>query len=118
MALGIGAFVFGNRFVRDFQPIPMQEKADEMSVEAQKARQRLLLESINDLKEMRTMGEVGGKAYLERIRQLREQLAEVNTALATLGVEVKAKTINCPHCTGTLELGTDRCEYCGQIVIV
>lgn len=92
--------------------------AQAMTVEAQKARRRMLHESLHDLKAMESRGEVSGEAYLARMKTLRGQLAGVNEALIKLGEPIQPETITCPNCNGTLELGTDRCEYCGQIVIV
>lgn len=101
------------------KPAPtLHVSATEMTVEAQKARRRMLHESIADLKEMQGRNEVTGQAYLARMKDLRGQLAQVNEALLKLGQPVQVETVACPHCGGPLELGTDRCEYCGQVVIV
>jgi PQQ-like domain len=100
------------------KPAPvLQISAEEMTVEAQKARRRMLHESIQDLKTMHERGGVPTEAYLARIKDLRAQLAEVNAALIKLGEPIKAETLSCPHCGGTLEIGTDRCEYCGKMVL-
>jgi uncharacterized protein with PIN domain len=77
----------------------------------------MLHESINDLKQMYEQGSVAGNAYLARMKTLRAQLAQTNQALLELGEPAQVETIVCPHCNGTLALGTDRCDYCGQIVI-
>jgi outer membrane protein assembly factor BamB len=100
------------------KPAPtLRVSADEMTVEAQKARRRMLHESIEDLKKIQDRGEVSGPAYLARMKKLRSQLAQVNEALIKLGQPVQVESFACPHCGGPLELGTDRCEYCGQVVI-
>jgi hypothetical protein len=100
------------------KPAPaLRISAEEMTVEAQKARRRMLHESIQDLKTMHERGEVPPDAYLARIKDLRAQLAEVNAALIKLGEPIQVETLSCPHCGGTLELGTDRCEYCGKMVL-
>jgi outer membrane protein assembly factor BamB len=105
--------------IASLKPAPtLRVSAEEMTVEAQKARRRMLHESIEDLKKMQERGEVSSQAYLARIRELREQLAEVTAALIKLGEPVQVESFACPHCGGPLELGTDRCEYCGQVVIV
>jgi hypothetical protein len=96
---------------------PLQVSAGQMTVEAQKARRRFLHESIAELKALRERGEVPPEAYLARVRDLRSQLADVNAALIKLGEPVQVETVKCPHCGGALEIGTDRCEYCGQTVI-
>jgi hypothetical protein len=106
-------------FLASMKPAPaLQLSAEEMSVEAQKARRIMLHESINDLKRMKEGGEVPPEAYLTRLKDLRGQLADAEANLIRLGVPLKAETITCPHCGGSLELGTDRCEYCGQTVLV
>jgi outer membrane protein assembly factor BamB len=105
--------------IASLKPAPtLRVSAEEMTVEAQKARRRMLHESIEDLKKMQERGEVSSQAYLARIRELREQLAEVTAALIKLGEPVQVESFACPHCGGPLELGTDRCEFCGQVVIV
>lgn len=96
---------------------PLQVSAEQMTVEAQKARRRFLHESLAELKALRERGEVPPEAYLARVRDLRSQLADVNAALIKLGEPVQVETVKCPHCGGALEIGTDRCEYCGQTVI-
>jgi hypothetical protein len=96
---------------------PLQVSAEQMSVEAQKARRRFLHESLAELKALRERGDVPPEAYLARVRDLRGQLADVNAALIKLGEPVQVETVKCPHCGGALEIGTDRCEYCGQTVI-
>jgi hypothetical protein len=73
---------------------------------------------LSDLKKMQGRSEVSGDAYLARLKELRQQLAGVNAALITLGEPIKVETFSCPHCGGSLELGSDRCEFCGQVVIV
>jgi hypothetical protein len=105
--------------IAQIKPAPtLRVSAAEMSVEAQRARRRMLHESIDDLQQMRNRGEVTGESYLARLKELRGQLAEVNAALITLGEPIKPETFACPHCGGSLNLGSDRCEFCGQVVIV
>lgn len=104
--------------VGSFKPAPtLYVSADEMTVEAQKAHRRMLHESIADLRQMQDQGEISGPAYLARMKDLRSQLAKTNEALIKLGEPIQVETFTCPHCGGSLELGTDRCEYCGQVVI-
>jgi outer membrane protein assembly factor BamB len=101
------------------KPAPtVQLSADQMTVEALKARRIMLHESLNDLKKMNENGQVPAEAYLERLKDLRGQLAEVDEKMLSLGLPIKAETILCPNCGGRLELGTDRCEYCGQTIIL
>jgi outer membrane protein assembly factor BamB len=105
--------------VASLKPAPtLHVSAAEMSVESLKARRRMLYESIEDLKKLQGRDEVSSEAYLARLKELRLQLADVNESLIKLGEPGKAESFTCPHCGGPLELGTDRCEYCGQTVIV
>jgi hypothetical protein len=105
--------------IASMKPAPtLRLSAEEMSVEAQKARRIMLHESINELKRMKDSGEVPADAYLARLKDLRSQLADVGANLMKLGVPLTAETITCPNCGGTLELGTDRCDYCGQTVLI
>ena len=105
-------------FVASIKPAPtLQISAEQMTVEAQKARRIMLHESIDDLKRMKGTGEIPPDAYLARMKDLRAQLADAEANLIKLGVPLQAETIKCPNCGGMLQLGTDRCEYCGQVVI-
>lgn len=87
------------------------------SRESLDAQRRMLKESIADVERLRKSGEVTGDAYLARLKRLRADLAENETAFKTQGYPVKVETIQCPNCGGTLELGMDKCEYCGQVLL-
>jgi uncharacterized protein with PIN domain len=105
--------------IASLKPAPvLRLSAEEMTAEAQKARRIMLHESINDLKRMKDSGEVPPDAYLARLKDLRGQLAEAEANLIKLGVPLRAETFKCPNCGGALELGTDRCDYCGQTVLI
>ncbi len=108
------AFVVGS-----MKPAPvLQLSAEQMTVEAQKARRLMLHEAIADLRRLKEAGEVPPEAYLARLKDLRGQLADAEANLIRLGVPLQAETFKCPHCGGALQLGADRCEYCGQVVIM
>ena len=87
------------------------------SKESLAAERRMLKESIADVERLRKSGEVTGDAYLARLKRLRGDLAENETAFKTAGFPIKVETIQCPNCGGTLELGMDKCEYCGQVLL-
>jgi hypothetical protein len=87
------------------------------SKESLEAERRMLKESIADVERLRKSGEVTGDAYLARLKRLRGDLAENETAFKTAGFPIKVETIQCPNCGGTLELGMDKCEYCGQVLL-
>lgn len=81
------------------------------------AQRRMLKESIADVERLRQTGEVTGDAYLARLKRLRADLAENEAAFKAQGYPIKVETIQCPNCGGTLELGMDKCEYCGQVLL-
>ena len=87
------------------------------SRESLEAQRRMLKESIADVERLRQSGEVTGDAYLARLKRLRADLAENESAFKTQGYPIKVETIQCPNCGGTLELGMDKCEYCGQVLL-
>ena len=60
---------------------------------------------------------MSGDAYLARLKRLRGDLAENEAAFKKAGHAVKVETFQCPHCGGTLQLGMDKCEYCGQVLL-
>lgn len=81
------------------------------------AERRMLKESIADVERLRKSGEVVGDAYLARLKRLRADLAENEAAFKAAGHPIRVETIQCPNCGGTLELGMDKCEYCGQVLL-
>jgi hypothetical protein len=87
------------------------------SRESLDAERRMLKESIADVERLRKSGEVTGDAYLARLKRLRADLAENEAAFKSAGYQVKVETFKCPNCGGTLELGMDKCEYCGQVIL-
>lgn len=87
------------------------------SRESLEAQRRMLKESIADVERLRQSGEVTGDAYLARLKRLRADLADNEAAFKTQGYPIKVETIQCPNCGGTLELGMDKCEYCGQVLL-
>jgi hypothetical protein len=91
--------------------------AEDQSAESLQAKRRMLHESLADVERMKQAGEVPGDAYLARLKELRGDLAETEAALAKAGVKIQPETFKCPNCGGTLQLGVDKCDYCGQVVI-
>ena len=87
------------------------------SRESLEAQRRMLKESIADVERLRKTGEVTGDAYLARLKRLRADLADNEAAFKAQGYPMKVETIQCPNCGGTLELGMDKCEYCGQVLL-
>jgi hypothetical protein len=93
--------------------VSLQDKSKE-SLEAER---RMLKESIADVERLRKSGEVTGDAYLARLKRLRGDLADNEAAYKSAGHPIKVGTFQCPKCGGTLELGMDKCEYCGQVIL-
>ena len=95
----------------------MKLSLQDKSRESLEAERRMLKESIADVERLRKSGEMGGDAYLARLKRLRSDLSENETAYRTAGFSIKVETFKCPNCGGTLELGMDKCEYCGQVIL-
>jgi hypothetical protein len=95
----------------------MKVSFQDKSKESLSAERRMLKESIADVERLRKAGEVTGDAYLARLKRLRADLADNETAFKEAGFQIKSETFNCPNCGGTLELGMDKCEYCGQVIL-
>lgn len=87
------------------------------SRESLEAQRRMLKESIADVERLRKSGEVTADAYLARLKRLRADLAENEAAFKAQGYPIRVETVQCPNCGGTLELGMDKCEYCGQVLL-
>ena len=95
----------------------MKVSFQDKSKESLEAERRMLKENIADVERLRKLGEVTGEAYLARLKQLRSDLAANEAAYKTAGYPIKVETFQCPNCGGTLELGMDKCEYCGQVIL-
>lgn len=95
----------------------LRAAAEDQSVEGLRSRRRMLHESLADVDRLRQSEKMPPDAYLARLRELRGELAETEAALQKAGVPIKVETFQCPHCGGTLPLGLDKCEYCGNVVI-
>ncbi len=95
----------------------MKVSFQDKSKESLEAQRRMLKESIADVERLRKSGEMSGDAYLARLKRLRADLADNETAYKTAGYPIKVETFKCPNCGGILELGMDKCEYCGQVIL-
>ena len=95
----------------------LRAQAEDQSVAGLQAEYKMLHENIADVERLKQSGEMMPDAYLARLKELRGQLAENEAALQQAGAPVKIETFKCPNCGGTLPLGVDKCEYCGQVVI-
>jgi len=95
----------------------MKLSLQDKSKESLEAERRMLKESIADVDRLRKSGEMSGDAYLARLKRLRGDLADNEAAYKAAGFAIKVETFQCPNCGGTLELGMDKCEYCGQVIL-
>jgi hypothetical protein len=105
-------------FIASMPEKPAEKIAiEDQSSEGLLAQRRMLHENIADVERMKQSGEMPPEAYLARLKELRADLADNEAALKKAGVKIQAETMKCPNCGGTLPLGIDKCDYCGQIVI-
>jgi hypothetical protein len=105
-------------FVASIPEKPAEKIAiEDQSAEGLLAQRRMLHENIADVERMKQSGEMPPETYAARLKELRAELADNEAALKKAGVKIEAETMKCPNCGGTLPLGIDKCDYCGQIVI-
>jgi hypothetical protein len=95
----------------------MKVSFKDTSRESLEAERRMLKEHIADVERLRKAGEMTSDSYLARLKRLRGELADNEAAFKAAGYQIKAETFQCPNCGGTLELGMDKCEYCGQVIL-
>ena len=96
---------------------PERVALEDQSPEGLTAQRRMIQENIADVERLRQAGEMTPDAYLIRLKELRQRLADNETGLRKAGVAVTAQTFQCPHCGGVLPLGVDKCDYCKQTVL-
>jgi hypothetical protein len=112
------AIIVAAWFIASMPQKPAEKIAiEDQSVEGLQAQRRMLHESIADVERMKQSGEMPPEAYAARLKELRAALADNDAALKKAGVKVQVETFKCPNCGGTLPLGIDKCDYCGQVVI-
>jgi outer membrane protein assembly factor BamB len=112
------AIIVAAWFIASMPPKPAEKIAiEDQSVEGLQAQRRMLHENIADVERMKQAGEMPPEAYAARLKELRTELADNEAALTKAGVKIQVETFKCPNCGGTLPLGIDKCDYCGQVVI-
>lgn len=113
LAIAAGAWA-----ITSIAPAPkLQYSAEDMTIEGLRAKRKMYLESLHELKQSYQAGEVPAEAYLARSKELREQVAQAEAEMMRLGASIKPEMMKCPNCGGSIELGSDKCEYCGQTII-
>ena len=99
------------------EDVPAHVTVTDKTDEGLLARKRMLHENIADVDELRTQGELGGAAAMAKLESLRRQLADVDRELRAKGVNITPESMKCPNCGGRVRLGSDQCDYCGEVVI-
>jgi len=113
LAIAAGAWA-----ITSITPAPkLQYSAEDMTIEGLRAKRKMYLESLHELKQAYQTGEVPAEAYLARSKELREQVSQAEAEMMRLGADIKPEMMKCPNCGGSIELGSDKCEYCGQTII-
>ncbi len=95
----------------------MTYRVQEMSLEALKAKKRMLREVLEDTDRMRRDGQITPEVYLEQSRSSREELAAIEEQILTLQPDYKPEVMKCPNCGAPLDIGLDRCAYCDHILL-
>ncbi len=89
----------------------------EMSLETLRARKKMLREVLEEAGRMKASGEITPGAYQAQSRDLREQMADVDAKILELYPGYKPEVIQCSSCGAPLEIGLDRCPYCGHVLL-
>jgi outer membrane protein assembly factor BamB len=115
---GLGCLVIalvGFLIGRGRPPAPVRVAAEQMTIEAQQARKIMLRESLRELQKLGP--QLSPADLVQRLRDLREQLADADRRLLELGASLKPEMFRCRQCGGPLEIGAEQCDYCGVAVV-
>lgn len=94
---------------------PLHVGSEQMTIEAQRARKIMLRESLTELKQLSSR--LAHADLIARLRELRVQMADADRRLLELGATLQPQIFACKRCGGPLEIGIERCEYCGSAVL-
>ena len=88
-----------------------------MSLEALRARKKMLREVLADATRMQNDGEISPEVFLARSRSLRGHMATVDEKILTIQPDYKPESMKCPSCGAPLSIGEDRCPYCSHVLL-
>lgn len=118
LALVIAAIaVWVSRFERPPQAPKVTYTVQDMSLEALKARKKMLREVLEDATRMQGDGEISPEVFLARSRSVRGQLAAVDEKILAIQPDYKPESMKCPSCGAPLSIGMDRCPYCSHVLL-
>jgi outer membrane protein assembly factor BamB len=89
----------------------------EMSLEALKARKKMLREVLEDIERMQDDGTISSEVYLARSRSTRAQMASIDEQILEIQPDYKPDTVKCPSCGAPVGIGADRCPYCSHVLL-
>ena len=89
----------------------------EMSLEALKARKKMLREVLEDTERMQNDGTISSEIYLARSRSTRVQMASIDEQILEIQPDYKPESVKCPSCGAPLDIGVDRCPYCSHVLL-
>ncbi len=108
------ALILGMAFLTRRLNIAAPPDASEDAVQQVQARWGLLHQKTQDLSDAHAHGDFSEAEYHEKLRTLRDEMAQLATTLAQHGLSPDIQVIDCPHCGAPVQQGDARCEFCGE----
>ena len=87
------------------------------SMEALLAKKKMLLNDLDRLDRMNAQGQLDADQYLAQSRAIMERLERVDADILRLDPDYQPRMLACPSCGAPVELGQDRCAYCGHVLL-
>jgi outer membrane protein assembly factor BamB len=87
------------------------------SVEALLAKKKMLLNDLDRLERLNSSGRLDADQYLAQSRSILERLEQVEADILTVDPNYQPRVLRCPSCAAPVELGQDRCGYCGHVLL-